>query len=81
MYITIKDHVGFNERDLLLLANSLMNKGYIDGVNYGLETHGVFADSTYKINLPYAIHICQVGKRKKANSPIVLEVKRHMPII
>lgn len=84
MNIVIKDKVGFNNKDVLSLVDSLFkNRSPKEGsFDYGLETHGVFGVTLIsgKI-LNYPIHVVQTNKRSSHKSPIHIVIERHTPLI
>lgn len=80
MTLTIKDEVGLTESQILSLASSLIqNRKKEDGINYGLETHGLFGVSVGS-SLPFPVQVFQLGVRLSEKSKLNIVIKKHIPV-
>ena len=81
MNIQVKDLVGLSAEDTIKFVSSLMDnrKPKEGSFDYGLETHGMF-EFALGAKLEYPIQVNQINKRKSSKSPIVIEIKKHIPL-
>ncbi len=80
MNIKITDKIGFKEKEVLYLVESLFDnrKPKEGSFDYGFETHGVVGIMLF--DLKYPIQVYQTNKRKNEASKIEIVIERHTPI-